>query len=57
MTTAKRWSYTTGERGRNRVRVFEDGKRPLLAEFYEEGRRRRISLGHRDPSPGRAPAC
>lgn len=48
MTTAKRWSYTTGERGRNRVRVFEDGKRPLLAEFYEDGRRRRISLGHRD---------
>ncbi len=37
MTTAKRWSYSTGERGRNRVRVFQDGTRPLLVEFYEGG--------------------
>jgi integrase len=48
MTTARRWSYSTGERGRNRVRVFEDGARPLLVEFYEGGTRKRVSLGHRD---------
>lgn len=54
MTTAKCWSYCTGERGRNRVRVYEE--RPggvLLVEFYERGadgvvRRKRSSLGHRD---------
>ncbi len=36
MTTAKRWCYSTGERGRNRVRAYEE--RPggvILVEFYE----------------------
>lgn len=54
MTTAKRWSYRTGERGRNRVRAYEE--KPggvILVEFYErdpEGKvkRKRISLGHSD---------
>jgi integrase len=47
--TKKGWSYSTGERGRNRVRVFEhpDTGRIFL-EFSEEGARKRIALGHRD---------
>ena len=50
MTSAKkRWSYSAGERGRNRVRAYEDHKTGIiLAEFYEGGNRKRISLGHRD---------
>lgn len=53
---AKRFSYSCGERGRNRVRVFEhaenDGR--LMLEFFEPsncGKRptpKRIALGHRD---------
>ena len=54
MTTAKRWSYCAGERGRNRVRAYEE--RPggvILVEFYErdpegQAKRKRISLGHSD---------
>ena len=54
MTTAKRWCYSTGERGRNRVRAYEE--RPggvILVEFYErdpggEVKRKRVSLGHSD---------
>ncbi len=50
MTQAmKRWSYSTGERGRNRVRVFEHPETgTLFLELREGGHRRRIALGHRD---------
>ena len=47
-TKKKGWSYSTGERGRNRVRVFEHDSGTLMLEFRDEGRRTRISLGHRD---------
>jgi integrase len=43
------WSYTAGERGRNRVRAFahrETGR--MFLEFREAGRRTRVALGHRD---------
>lgn len=43
------WSYTTGERGRNRVRAFAHpvtGR--MFLEFREAGRRTRVALGHRD---------
>ena len=47
----KGWSYSAGERGRNRVRAFEDNKSGMVTlEFYEQGRfglvRKRVSLGH-----------
>jgi len=56
MTSAKKgWSYCSGERGRNRVRVYEDNRTGIiLAEFYErvagstKSKRKRVSLGHRD---------
>jgi integrase len=50
MTHAKRrWSFSTGERGRNRVRAFEHPKTGgLFLEFAEAGKRKRIALGHRD---------
>ena len=55
MGSAKRWSYSTGERGRNRVRAYEDSKGgTILLEYYaqEPGaakpRRKRAALGHRD---------
>lgn len=55
MGSAERWSYCTGERGRNRVRVFERSKgRNLAIEWWEtdpdtgQRKRRRQSLGHRD---------
>lgn len=51
----KRWSWSTGERGVNRVRVYEDPARGVIfAEFYERiagehhPKRQRISLGHAD---------
>jgi integrase len=47
-TSRKQWSYSTGERGRNRVRAFEHAKGVLMIEYAERGRRTRISLGHRD---------
>ena len=47
-TKRKRWSYSTGERGRNRVRAFEHASGVLMLEFYDGGRRTRLSLGHRD---------
>ena len=31
----ERWSYKVGKKGANRVRVFEDPKRGILAEYYE----------------------
>ena len=50
MTHAKRrWSYSTGERGRNRVRAYEHQTTGLLfLEFSDRGTRTRIALGHRD---------
>lgn len=49
MTSAKhRWSYSTGERGRNRVRAFEHPRTGLIfLEFSDGGRRRRVALSHR----------
>ena len=53
MTKAKRWSYKAGERGRNRVRAYEDTSGVILVEFYEcdsrgVRKRKRVALGHRD---------
>jgi len=43
-----RWSYSTGERGRNRVRAYEHPKTGrIFLEFSDSGRRRRVALGHR----------
>jgi hypothetical protein len=43
------WSYTTGEKGRNRVRAFEDKRTGrLYLEVMSNGRKRRIATGHRD---------
>jgi integrase len=43
------WSYKAGEKGRNRVRVYEDNRTGIiLAEFYEDEKRKRVSLGHRN---------
>ena len=48
-TKRGRRSYSAGEWGRNRVRVFPDPKTGLIQiEWREEGRRRSRSLGHRD---------
>ena len=55
MAKKKNWSYTTGEKGRNRVRAFEDDKTGIiLLEFYSrnlgatEPKRERVSTTHRD---------
>ena len=50
MTQAKHpWSFSTGERGRNRVRAFEHPKTgTLFLELTQDGRRKRVALGHRD---------
>jgi integrase len=48
---ASSWSFKAGEKGRNRVRVYEDPKRGILAEYYEpQGNglrpvKRRVVLG------------
>ena len=47
--TRKGWSYLSGEKGRNRVRVFERDSGNLTLEFRDRGERKRISLGHKDP--------
>ena len=48
-TKRSRQSYSAGERGRNRVRVFPDPKTGMIQiEWRENGRRRSRSLGHRD---------
>ena len=48
-TKRRRRSYSAGEWGRNRVRVFPDSKTGLIQiEWREAGRRRSRSLGHRD---------
>ncbi len=54
MTKTKRWSFSAGEKYRNRVRVFEEPSGLILVEYWERGegesraRRKRLSLGHRD---------
>ena len=54
MTKPKGWSYSAGERRKNRVRVFEEPSGLIFVEYREreEGeeraRRKRQSLGHRD---------
>ena len=55
MAKKQSWSYTAGEKGRNRVRAFEDSKTGMiLLEFYEgelgkpNPKRKRISTKHRD---------
>jgi hypothetical protein len=52
----KKSSYTTGEKGRNRVRAYADDKTGIfLFEYYTRGlgatepKRERVSTGHRDP--------
>ncbi len=53
----KRWSYSTGERGRNRVRAFAHPTTgTLFLEFAEGGQRKRIALGHRDCETAKAKA-
>jgi len=48
-TKRDRRSYSAGEWGRNRVRVFADPKTGLYQlEWRENGRRRSRSVGHRD---------
>jgi len=44
------WSYSTGERGRNRVRVAQDAGRSnrLFVEFRDNGRKVRQYLAYRD---------
>ena len=47
--TKKRFfSYTAGEKGRNRVRVYQKSSGLLMLEYYEQAMRRRVSLGHHD---------
>lgn len=59
----KYWSYSVGERGRNRVRAFEHpATARLFLEFYEPARGggkprpRRVALGHRDRERAKAAA-
>ncbi len=63
MSHARRWSWSTGERGRNRVRVFEHQTTGLLfLEMYDsvgpgkKPRPKRIALGHRDREAAKAKA-
>ncbi|MGZ3468234.1 MAG: tyrosine-type recombinase/integrase [Gemmatimonadaceae bacterium] len=65
MANAKKkcWSYIAGERGRNRVRAYEDGARgAIFFEFYEnvpgttQVRRARISAGAIDREAAKSKA-
>lgn len=42
------WSYFAGEKGVNRVRVYEHRPGSLFAEYQQHGRRVRIGLRHND---------
>ena len=60
---SKSWSYSAGERGRNRVRAYEDAARgSIFVEFYEPvpgrntTRRARLSLGHSDRAAAKSKA-
>lgn len=56
------WSYQAGERGKNRVNLYDRGERGLYLEFREQGdaggpsRRVRVSLGHIDREEAKAKA-
>lgn len=53
----KQWSYTSGEKGCNRVRAFAHpvtGR--MFLEFREAGRRTRVALGHRDSEAAKVAA-
>jgi len=59
----KLWSFSAGERGRNKVRAFAHQATGLLfLEFTERdaatgvGARRRVALGHRDSHAAKAAA-
>ena len=52
-----RWHYSTGERGRNRVRAYQHPDTGLIfLEFSDGGRRRRVALGHRMQDAAKAKA-
>lgn len=62
-STNKSWSYSAGERGRNRVRAYEDlARKSIFLEFYEPvagkntTRRTRMSLGHQDRNAAKSKA-
>lgn len=46
--TSRSWSYIAGEKGRNRVRVFQRGRLIWVDYQLENGRRVKHSLGHDD---------
>jgi len=54
ITASKRWSYSAGARGTNRVCAYEARSGALFVEYRERDeatgrlRRQRVSLGHRD---------
>ena len=58
----KRWSFSTGERGRNRVRAFEHPQTGrIFLELYDDAKRKRIALRALGPAargwhPARADA-
>lgn len=53
----RRFSYITGEKGRNRVRAFEDPRSGFrYLAIRSEGSKKRIALGHRDREAARAKA-
>src|SRR5438876_3310819 len=53
----KRWSFSTGERGRNRVRAFEHPQTGrIFLELYEDAKRKRIALRHCDREAAKAKA-
>jgi len=62
MAKKKSFSYTAGQKGRNRVRAFVDSKSGMLTLEYREPslggepKRKRFSLGHRDQERARRQA-
>ena len=56
-TRRGRRSYSAGEWGRNRVRIFTDARTGVIqVEWREGGRRTTRSLGHRDWAQGKRQA-
>jgi hypothetical protein len=56
-TRTRRWSYSAGERGRNRVRSFEHPATGLIyLEFSDRTARRRVALGHRNRNAAKGKA-
>lgn len=47
-TSGKAWSFIAGEKGVNRVRVYERAQLGLWIEYPENGKRKRRPLGHAD---------